>query len=117
ALGSIVHDTAQVGGSVGGFSPTGAVTFQFFSGADCTSGASIATANAVDASSGDPRSVDTSALAVGHYGFKATVAADANFTTKTSACEPFDVGTSAARRGGKDYGASQAQGHEGSYID
>ena len=62
-LGSVVHDTAQVGGAVGSITPTGAVTFTFYSGADCTSGSSIATANAVDSSSGDPRSVDTSALA------------------------------------------------------
>src|SRR6185295_7514618 len=91
ALGSVVHDTAQVGGSVGSFTPTGAVTFTFYSGADCTSGSSIATANAVDSSSGDPRSVDTSALPVGQYGFKATVASNANYDGATSACEPFSV--------------------------
>ena len=72
-----MHDTAQVGGAVGSITPTGAVTFTFFPGAGCTTGSSIATP-----ADGErrPASVDTSALAAGSYGFKATVAADTNFT-------------------------------------
>jgi uncharacterized repeat protein (TIGR01451 family) len=89
-LGSVVHDTAQITGQVSGFASTGAVTFTFYSGADCTSGAPIGTFATLDG--GDPRSDATAALATGSYGFKATVAGDDNYLADTSACEPFFVG-------------------------
>ena len=92
-LGSVLHDTAQITGQVGGFSPSGAVTFTFYTNStDCSAGgASIATAASPDTGNGDPRSVDTSALASGNYAFKATVAGDSNYLGNTSACEPFVV--------------------------
>ncbi len=37
-LGSVVHDTAQVGGAVGSLTPTGAVTFTFYTGVNCATG-------------------------------------------------------------------------------
>ncbi len=116
ALGSVVHDTAQVGGSVGSFTPTGAVTFTFYTTANCGTGSAIATAGSPDAGNGDPRSIDTSALAVGHYGFKATVAADANFSSKTSACEPFDVKKAQLTIGTKIHNASHGQIQENTSI-
>src|SRR3954451_4464950 len=88
-LGSVMHDTAQVTGQVSGFAATGAVTFAFFGGADCTSGSAIGTFASLDG--GDPRSDATAALAAGSYGFKSTVAGEENYLGDTSACEPFTV--------------------------
>src|SRR4051812_45680363 len=93
-LGSVMHDTAQVTGQVSGFAATGAVTFAFFGGADCTSGSAIGTFASLDG--GDPRSDATAALAAGSYGFKATVAGDGNYLGDTSACEPFTVDAAAS---------------------
>lgn len=87
-VGSVVHDTASVTGQVGGFTPTGAVTFTF--GATCP-GSAIANSGSADSSTGGPRSVDTSALTPGSYNFQATVAADANYLGNTSSCEPLTV--------------------------
>ncbi len=87
---NIVHDTAQVGGTVGTFT-TGAVTFRFYTGPNCTNGTAIATAANPDAKTGDPRSIDTSSLPVGQYGFTASVASNSNYEGATSACEPFSV--------------------------
>src|SRR5437763_818208 len=87
ALGSVVHDTAQITGQVSGVTPTGAVTFTFFSGADCTNGSAIGTFASLD--NGDPRSAATAAVAAGSYGFKATVAGDANYVGAPTAAGPF----------------------------
>jgi hypothetical protein len=90
-LGSVVHDTAKITGQVAGFVPDNAVTFAFYSAADC-GGSAVAKANiGADAGSGDPRSEATSALTPGSYGFKASIAGDNNYDGSTSDCEPFSV--------------------------
>ncbi len=81
-LGSVVHDTAQVGGAVGSLTPTGAVTFTFYTGVNCATGSSIGT-NPTAEANGDARCRQPSALTPGSYGFTATVAADTNFTETT----------------------------------
>ncbi len=86
ALGSVVHDTASIGGQVDSIAPTGAVTFTF--GSTCGQGA-IATDPNLD--SGNSRSVDTSPLAAGSYNFQASVAGDANYDGATSSCEPLTI--------------------------
>jgi hypothetical protein len=90
---NVLHDTAQVGGKVGNFA-TGSVTFAFYSGPNCTNPVASFPASALaspDVGNGDPRSAATSPLAVGSYGFKATVAGNANYEGATSACEPFSI--------------------------
>jgi hypothetical protein len=89
---NVLHDTAQVGGKVGTFG-VGAVTFTFYTGGNCVTGTAtlIATSPNADTASGDPRSVDTSALSVGSYAFKASVAGNSNYLGATSGCEPFSV--------------------------
>jgi Bacterial Ig-like domain (group 3) len=90
-LGSVVHDTAKITGQVAGFDPDNAVTFAFYSAADC-GGDPVAKDNiGADAGSGDPRSAATSALTPGSYGFKASIAGDNNYEGSTSDCEPFSV--------------------------
>ncbi len=78
-LGSVVHDTAQVSGGVTGFATPG-VTFTFYENENCTATARRSPPPAATTPlSGDPRCVDTSALGGGDYGFKATVASNANY--------------------------------------
>src|SRR5262249_44965217 len=76
ALGSSLHDTAQISGQLAAFAPTGDVPFAFYaSSTDCsTGGTPIGTATSPDSGNSDPRSVETGALSAGDYAFKATVA-------------------------------------------
>ncbi len=73
------------------------MTFTFYENENCTGdGTAIATAGSNDSSSGDPRSVDTSALGGGDYGFKATVASNANYDGATTDCEKFTITSNAS---------------------
>ena len=87
ALGSVIHDTASVTGVPPAFSPTGTITFTFYSAAAC--GGDGVAGTAVDIAGAT--SADTSALHPGSYGFKASYSGDSNYTGSTSACEPFSV--------------------------
>ena len=91
-LGSVVHDTAQLGGKVDGFTPANGVTFTFFPNGSCTpqTGSPIATNGTAEAN-GDARTVATSALGVGSYSFQASIAGDTNYVGKTSDCEPLTI--------------------------
>src|SRR5439155_911752 len=74
ALGAVVHDTATVGGQVGSFTPTGAITFTFDSTLACGT-TSIAT-DGTDAGNSKPRSVDTAPLSATSYNFRGAIAGD-----------------------------------------
>jgi uncharacterized repeat protein (TIGR01451 family) len=91
-LGSIVHDTAKLSGVVAGKTPA-AITFAFYSQADCA-GDAVAVAN-TGADEGDAtadRSAASAALGAGSYSYKASVAGDANYLGDSSDCENFSVG-------------------------
>ena len=89
-VNSVVHDTAQVGGKVTGLHRSRDV--QVLHERDLRRGRHRDRyRRSPDAGNGDPRSVDTSQLAYGSYGFKATVAGNGNYVGATSACEPFRV--------------------------
>src|SRR5207247_1095940 len=90
-LGTKAHDSAQLSGGVSGFSLPG-VSFSFYTDSGCASGSAIAT-NGSNEGNGDRRSVDTSALAAGSYGFTATVAGNSNYKGASGDCEPFSVYT------------------------
>ena len=107
ALGSIVHDTAQITGQVDGIPPTGLVTFTFYSGPNCTNGSEIGTFPSPDGV--DPRSNATDALAPGSYGFTATIAGDDAYLGDTSDCEPFFVD--------KAQLAMNSQVHDSAHVD
>ncbi len=88
-LGSLVGDSASVGGQVNGFSLNGGatVTFHFYSSGDCTG--SFATfvepENAAVAPSQGP-------LAAGDYSWNAQYNGNANYNASpVSTCEPFHV--------------------------
>jgi hypothetical protein len=89
--GTTVHDQATVSESNPSFSPTGSVTFTFYTAAsDCT-GASVA-AGTVPLVAGVAHPSDPQGpLAAGSYSFRATYAGDSNFNGSTSACEPLEV--------------------------
>ena len=107
ALGSIVHDTAQITGQVDGIPPTGLVTFTFYSGPNCTNGSEIGSFPSPDGV--DPRSNATDALAPGSYGFTATIAGDDAYLGDTSDCEPFTVD--------KAQLAMNSQVHDSAHVD
>ena len=92
ALGSVVHDTAKLSGTVAGKTPA-AITFAFYSQADCA-GSPTAVAN-TGADEGDAtadRSAASAALGAGSYSYKASVADNANYLGDSSDCENFSVG-------------------------
>src|SRR5439155_521718 len=92
ALGSTAHDTAALGGKVDSlsFDGTDTVTYHFFANGTCT-GDPLDTDTVTVASDTVPKSKTESNLAAGHYAFNATYNGNANYTAKTSDCEPFDV--------------------------
>lgn len=82
-------DTAAVSG-VGGFTPTGMVTYDFFASANCTT--SGLAGSTVDLSGGSvPQSGTIGRLTSGQYGVLATYSGDANYQTASAFCEPFTV--------------------------
>ena len=94
ALGSTVHDSATVADTPNNGTPTGTVTFSWFTNGDCT-GTAAATSSPLALSSG---SVDATAfpqgpLAAGSYSFSAhfTSGDIALWTDADSDCEPFTV--------------------------
>ena len=89
--GAAAYDTSTVTG-VAGFTPTGTLTYSFFTNGTCAGTAS--TTNKVTLSGGTvPNSADTSALAAGNYSFEASYSGDSNYAVPASTCEPFVVST------------------------
>jgi hypothetical protein len=85
-----VYDTATVAG-VAGVTPTGSVTYTFFTDATCTGTGSAAGGGALDGGMA-PNSNTEGPLAAGSYSFRAVfTSGDTNFTGSTSDCEPFTV--------------------------
>ena len=89
-LGSTVHDKA----TVTGFSPTGNVTFTWFTNGTCTGAGTPAGTVALDGSGVAHPSTTFGPLAVGSYSFKATYNGDSNFNASPGPCEPLTVGKS-----------------------
>ena len=88
ALGSTVTDQATVSGTGAG-TPTGTVTFTFFSNSTCTGAGT--TAGTGTLASGVATSSPEGSLTAGSYSFQATYSGDANYLTSTGACEPLTV--------------------------
>ena len=82
----------SLSGIVSGKTPA-AITFAFYSQADCA-GDAVAVAN-TGADQGDAtadRSAASAALGAGYYSYKASVADNANYLGDSSDCENFSVG-------------------------
>jgi len=90
-LGSSLHDSATVTDGGKG-TPTGDVTFTFFTGGDCDTGTPFAAGTvALDASGVAHPSDSTGSLGAGDYAFQAEYQGDDNYNKSTSGCEPFSV--------------------------
>ena len=90
ALGSIVHDTATLGGTVSGHAAP-PVTFTFFANGTCDGTGTAVAANGSEGAAA--RSADVGPLAAGTYSFNASVAENASYFGDSSDCEPFTVDT------------------------
>ena len=89
-LGSTEYDTATIGGTVAGVTPTGIVTYTYFTNGACSD---TGTTPSVDLSGGTaPASSTTAALAAGSYSYYASYSGDSNYAKSgPSSCEPFTV--------------------------
>ena len=93
--GASAYDTAVVThGSGSDITPSGAVTFLFFSNSSCSGAGSSAGATSIGTTL---KSTSQGPLAVGSYGFQASYSGDANYKASTGTCEPFSVGTGTAK--------------------
>ncbi|MFM7225204.1 MAG: beta strand repeat-containing protein [Actinomycetota bacterium] len=90
--GTVVRDTATVTGTVGGPTPTGTVTFDFFTNADCT-GTPDSTSSPVALSSGlaDATGFTKTLSSVGGYGFLAHYSGDGYYSASDGPCEPISA--------------------------
>ncbi len=91
ALGSTIHDQATVSGNLG--TPTGTVTFQYWTNGTCNSTAAD-TSGALALSSGvvDATGFAKGPLAAGDYSFKATYSGDGVYNGSVGTCEKVSVG-------------------------
>ncbi len=90
--GASAYDTSAVTG-VGGFTPTGSVTYSFFDNGSCTSDANTTTQSVTLVGGSVPNSSATGALGAGSYSFHAIYLGDTNYNASAaSSCEPFTVG-------------------------
>ena len=88
--GSSVLDTATVTG-VTGVTPTGTVTYTFFTNGTCTAPGGPPATVTLNANGTVPNSGNHGPLAAGSYSFQAVYGGDANFTGSTSPCEPLTI--------------------------
>lgn len=89
--GSSAKDSASVA-AVGGFVPSGTVTYSLFSGGSCSGSAVSAESVTLGGDGSVPDSSATGALTPGSYSFQASYSGDPNYLPSTGACEPFSVG-------------------------
>ena len=94
SLGTSVYDTAVENGVIGSFTPTGTVTYTFYTTSSCSG---PGTTQTVTLSSGlVPNSASHGPLAVGSYSFRASYSGDINYPSSTSPCESFSVNKASA---------------------
>jgi Bacterial Ig-like domain (group 3) len=93
ATGASFYDTATVTGQVGGFVPTGTVTYSFFTNGGCIGTPSSTQMVTLSSTGMVPNSNATGPLTAGNYSFQATYSGDTNYQASTSGCEPFLVNT------------------------
>ena len=91
--GSSVFDTSTVTPTPAGtgFTPTGTVTYTFFTDATTCSGPDSTFTVTLNTNGSVPPSSPHGPLAAGSYSFQAVYSGDANFTGSTSTCEPLTI--------------------------
>ena len=89
--GASAQDTAIIHG-VAGTTPTGTVTYKFFTNTSCADTAASTDIVAVNGDGSVPPSTATAALGGGQYSFDAVYSGDSNYNaSQVSSCEPFTV--------------------------
>jgi hypothetical protein len=92
--GTAFHDTAVVTGGTGANTPSGTVTYTYFTNGTCTPTGT--TQNVTLAGGVVPNSASTGPLGPGNYSYDAVYNGDSNNApSATSSCEPFSVGLAA----------------------
>ena len=90
--GASAYDTATVGGDVGGFTPSGTVTYSYFLNGTCNGTPNTIQTVTLEGNGTVPNSNPTAALGAASYSFQAAYSGDANYQPTTmSSCEPFVV--------------------------
>ena len=89
-IGSVVHDSAAVTGTQAGGTPTGTVSFSWYTSTDCTGRASAAGTVQLDAN-GVAHPSDNETVPAGGGSFKAHYNGDATYNDADAACEPLDA--------------------------
>jgi hypothetical protein len=90
-VGASAFDSATVSAS-GGATPTGTVTYTFFTNGTCNGTGTGAGTVTLTATGTVPNSSNEGPLAAGSYSFQATYSGDSNYSGSTGPCEPFSVG-------------------------
>jgi len=90
--GTVVRDKATVTGTVGGPTPTGTVTFDFFTNGTCdgtpdSTSAPVALVSGVADATGFTKNLSS----VGNYGFLAHYSGDGYYSTSDGTCEPISA--------------------------
>jgi hypothetical protein len=84
------YDTATVNG-LPGMTPTGTVTYMFFTNGTCSAEGTPAGTVTLTAAGAVPNSQTKGPLAAGSYSFQAVYSGDANYHGVTGDCEPFTI--------------------------
>ncbi len=90
--GASAYDTASVTG-FRGFTPTGSVTYTFYTSGDCSGSGTTESPPGGSSLSGGlvPNSITVGPLVAASYSFRAVYSGDSNYVGSTSACERFIV--------------------------
>jgi uncharacterized repeat protein (TIGR01451 family) len=88
-IGSVVHDSATVTGTQAGGTPTGSVTFSWYTSKDCSGPAKAAGTVQLDAG-GVAHPSDGETVPAGGASFKAHYNGDATYKAADADCEPLD---------------------------
>jgi hypothetical protein len=92
--GATAYDTATIGSTIPGFTPTGTVTYDYFGNGTCSGPVVGTDTETLNPDGSVPRSQLTQGpLGAGKYYFDASYNGDGNYAGSTSSCEPFTVGT------------------------
>ena len=90
SIGATAHDTATVT-SVGGFTPTGTLTYSLYTNGTCTGTPAATTTRTLIAGGDVPNSSSTGPLAAGTYSFTGDYSGDTNYLPASGSCEVFSV--------------------------
>ncbi|MGA8295892.1 MAG: hypothetical protein WB770_02495, partial [Acidimicrobiales bacterium] len=95
--GASAYDTATIDPTTGGTTPTGTVTYAFFTNGTCNGTPAWTQTVTLNTDGSVPNSNATGSLGAGSYSFDATYSGDSNYPMTASDCEPFSVGQGTAK--------------------